>query len=267
MPFLNYFFQTQTTVTMTAETAALPINITINMGDVSFILTPSPESPSPRRQLPRKASPSQRRRPLRTNNTEPTSSPILSIRQSPISSSTPRSIHKSTFVSPGHVRGIKERFESQQQENQRRSSILSSQVAADNGTSTTGNGYFVDLNSFTGTLQIKQNDVQLKPKKVYSPMKRASVSQYDNSTTNRRVKKRSLTPPVKQSRKENNDIDEIHDNATKKSVQFSLTSNEEELSRFGNDIENKDNTQMRNENNNNNNNNDHHHSKTKPPLF
>ena len=222
------------------------------MGDVSFRLTPSPDSLSLRRSpSPRKASPSQRRRPLRAksyvnSSTEPTSPPILSIRQAPISSSSPRSIRKSSFVSPGHVRGIKERFELQQQENRRRSSIFSSQVAADNGSSTTG--YFVDLHSFTGTLQItpsNQNIAPLKPKKVYSPIKRAAGSQNDDSITNRRVKKRSLTP-VKQSRKEN-EIGEMHDTAANKSVQFSLTSTEE-LNSLGYDTENNDNVLVRNEN-------------------
>ena len=221
------------------------------MGDVSFSLTPStePSAGFRRSPSPRKASPSQRRRPRRANDnssTDPTSPPILSIRQGPISTQTPRSIRSSSFVSPGHVRGIKERFESQQQESRRRSSIFSSQVAADNGSSTTG--YFVDLHSFTGTLQIiptKQNGAAPKPQVPYSPLKRAAGSQNDDSITKRRVKKRSLTP-VKQSRKER-EVGKMEDGSAKKSVQFSLASIEE-LNGSAKHRDNNDNTPRRKEN-------------------
>lgn len=186
---------------------------------------------------------------MRTNgsvaNNGPTSPPILSIRQGPISSSPPQSTRDSTFASTGHVRGIRERFELQQRESLRRSSIFSSQVAADNGSSATG--YFVDLHSFTGTLQIipsKQNADPTKPMNFASPMKRTADSQNDESFTNRRVKKRSLTP-VKRDKKEET-LDEVQDSSAKKSVQFSLTGDDEELNSLEKDRSINDSSLIRN---------------------
>ncbi len=161
---------------MAAEAATLPLSITISMGDVSFRLNPSTEPSSStgfrRSPSPRKASPSSRRRQslkssisyVGNSKIETTSPPIVSIRQGFSSSQTLRPIRKSSFVSSGHVREIKESIEAQQ-ESRRRSSIYSSQVAAADA-STSTSGYFIDLHSFTGTLQIipsKYSGAQTKP--------------------------------------------------------------------------------------------------------
>ena len=190
---------------MAAEIAALPLNITISMGDVSFSLTPfSSTEPPVSSGFRRSPSPSQR--------SETTSSPppMLSIRQGLTSSSRtpPRSIRKAT------------------------------------------ESYYIDLDSFTGTLQIipsKQYVASAKPQAPYSPLKRAADSQNnDDSITKRRTKKRSLTP-VKQSRKDRvkqnenrkeSGVDEMEDSSAKKSVvQFSFPNDKD----MNSPVKNRDN--------------------------
>ena len=203
------------------------------MGDVSFSLTPSSNDSFSNFQ--RSPSPLQRRRSSRrvindymsNSKTDLTSPPILSIRQGNKSPTTPRSLQTSSFVSPGHVRGIKERFESQQQGRRRSSIISSSKVAVDNESSAAC--YYVDLHSFSGTLEIKptrQNTPLTRSQLPLSPLKRsAGGSQWEDEFTKRRVKKRTTLTPVKQSRIERrNEIKEndrdVIDNSAKKSVHF-----------------------------------------------
>ena len=193
---------------MAAETS-LPLNITISMGDVSFSLTPtSDEQPSLSSSDFR--SPSQRPRQDANNRTSP---PILSIRQGTSSSpstTSHRSIRRSSFASKGYVREMKENIELQQRGQRRRSSGVSSSQAEESSST----GYSVDLHQFTGTLQIipsKQNNEQNAVS--YSPPRKRRHTKKRNSS--------SLV--VNSNRKQNNEVAEMLDESTqKKSVQFSL---------------------------------------------
>lgn len=170
----------------------------------------------------------------------------MSIRQGFSSSQTLRPIRKSSFVSSGHVREIKESIEAQQ-ESRRRSSIYSSQVAAADA-STSTSGYFIDLHSFTGTLQIipsKYSGAQTKPQTPYSPLKRAASSQNnDDSIAMRRVKKRSLTP-IK-NKKESDVIEKMEDISATRSIHFSLPNNKD-MNSSGKSSDNNDNSLIRKE--------------------